>query len=305
MRKLSINRVFFMMAAAGLVLFLVLTGVTMYKQNNATPIIEYHNFVAGKASDDEPWTISQQAFREQMAYLSQNCRVIPLKSLLDDVKQGKAIPPNTVAISIDDGYLSNYELAYPIIKEYQVPVTIFVVGRYIDDGSIEGYPAMQWKHMREMAASGLVDIQSHTYNLHEHVATYNGKTEPSVLVMAARGQSESQEEHNRRIEDDLIRSRQVIEKNLGTTSTILSWPFGAYDRHDVDLAKRVGFAYMMAKSGYVNPRTDLNEVGRVAIFPRTDMESFKKIVHPRKVNFFQAISLEWERAKYHFERMTG
>ena len=69
--------------ALGIVLFLLLSYSTMYKQNNTITIFEYHNI--DKFGNHGPWTVSVDDFKAQMFYLSHNYQVIPLRSLLDNL----------------------------------------------------------------------------------------------------------------------------------------------------------------------------------------------------------------------------
>ena len=97
----------------------------MYKQNNTIAIFEYHNI--GKLGSHEPWTVSVDDFKAQMAY-----------------------------ITFDDGYRSNYLLAYPILKQYRIPATIFIIVKNIKNGTVGSYSAMRWDDLHAMVSSGLL-----------------------------------------------------------------------------------------------------------------------------------------------------
>jgi peptidoglycan/xylan/chitin deacetylase (PgdA/CDA1 family) len=79
-------------------------------------------------------TISPEQFERQVAYLAANCRVMALDELVESVRTQRPIPPDAVAITFDDGYRDNYEFAFPILRKYDVPATIYLVGRYIGTG---------------------------------------------------------------------------------------------------------------------------------------------------------------------------
>lgn len=304
MTKTRLIKACIILAALGLTGFLILTGFTMYKQNNAVAVLEYHNFSEGPVGMDDPWTVSQGAFREQMAYLSQNCRVVSLKTFLQEIEQDKKIAENTVVLTFDDGYRSNYLLAFPVIKQYRVPVTIFIVGDYIEKGRVGDYPALHWDEMKEMKASGLVDIQSHTYGLHELITDANGTQISSLMnYTTPSGTKETEAEHYQRIQNDLNKSSQYIESHLGTRPDILSWPFGSYDKKAMKAAKKAGFPYMVSRVAYSNPVTSVDEANRLVVFPDMDMNAFKNLVHPRKVTFWEALQLQWVRLKFHAGRL--
>ncbi|MEN6390971.1 MAG: polysaccharide deacetylase family protein [Syntrophomonas sp.] len=304
MTKHGLLKICILLTVLGLIGFLVLTAFTMYKQNHAVAVLEYHNFAQGPVGMDDPWTVSQDAFREQMAYLSQNCRVIPLKTFLQEVEQNKEISENTVVITFDDGYRSNYLLAFPVIKQYKVPVTIFIVGDYIEKGQVADYPALHWSDMKEMADSGLVDIESHTYALHEMLTNASGNQVSALMnYTTPSGAIETETEHYQRIENDLIKSSQYIESHLGIKPDILSWPFGSYDKKAIQAAKKAGFPYMVSRVAYSNPLIDVDEANRLVVFPNMDMNAFKNLVQPHKVTYWESLKLQWVRIKFHVGRL--
>jgi biofilm PGA synthesis lipoprotein PgaB len=300
MNKKRLIKTGLLLLALGLAGFLVLTAFTMYKQNHAVAVLEYHNFAEGPVGMDDPWTVSRSAFNEQMAYLSQNCRVVSLRTFLQEVEQDKDIPENTVVVTFDDGYRSNYLLAFPIIKQYQIPVTIFIVGDFIEKGQVADYPALRWSDMKEMADSGLVDIQSHTYALHEMLTDASGNKVSSLMnYTTPSGASETEAGHYQRIENDLLKSSQYIESHLGIKPDILSWPFGSYDKKAMKAAKRAGFPYIVSRVAYSNPLINVDEVNRLVVFPNMDMNAFRNLVQPRQVTYGESLKLQWIRIKYH------
>ncbi len=271
---------------------------TMEKQNHLIPILEYHNLTAEPGTINL-WTVNANDFDDQMSYLNRNCHVVPLKILLEQIQQGKPIPEHTVAVTFDDGYQSNYLLAYPILKKYQIPATMFVIGKYTENGSVVGYKTMTWTDLKTMALSGLVDIESHTYNLHCTLPDSNGIQAPAALAHIPNDVgTETEEEYDRRIESDLMQSRQDIESKLGTNADILSWPFGAYNNRTLALAQKAGFAYIVGPNGYCSPTTDIENVSRVQVLGGMGIQEFESLVCPGKVTYFQAVGLKIEQIKF-------
>ena len=110
-----------------------------------------------------------------------------------------------IVITFDDGYYSNYEYIYPILKQYQVKVSIFIVTDKIGQ-EIDGIKYLGWEECLEMQNSGLVEICSHSK---KHVF-YDKR---SV----------------REISDDVKASYEEIEKHLGKQDLkIFAYPYGAY-----------------------------------------------------------------------------
>lgn len=290
--------------AALSIIFLSLSYSTMYKQNHAIAILEYHN-IARNPAIQQPWTVSLNDFKDQMSYLNHNYRVMPLSTLLVDIKEGKPIPQNTVAVTFDDGYRSNYLLAYPILLKYRIPATVFIIVKYIDNGTIGGYPALKWSDLKTMASSGLVDVESHTYDLHRELPSgREGKMEPAVMVrIVNHNVIETSKQHDLRIEADLLKSRQIIAKKVGTRSDILCWPFGFYDNHDVFLANKAGFVYMIGKLGYCYPDNRTDDIGRVVVPGGIKLHGFINLADPRNLTYPQAMGMELLRIRYHLNNV--
>lgn len=137
---------------------------------------------------------------------------------LYDANNGKIeFPAKPILITMDDGYYSNYEYIYPILKEYLVKASIFIVTDKIGK-EIDGKKYLGWNECIEMQDSGLVEIFSHSKR---HVF-YD-----KLAVRAVR--------------DDVIESYKIIEKNLGSKDLkVFAYPYGAYTNETVWALKMSG-----------------------------------------------------------------
>lgn len=99
-------------------------------------ILAYHGFTETNSSGAENYLglhIDKEAFRRQIKYLKKNYKIITLYEAIDIIKNKKEFPKNTVVLTADDGYQSNYTLAYPVLKELSVPMTIFITTNFVDN----------------------------------------------------------------------------------------------------------------------------------------------------------------------------
>jgi peptidoglycan/xylan/chitin deacetylase (PgdA/CDA1 family) len=117
------------MKRAALNLMRVAGAFAMFRMiNRRRPLIlTYHRF---SETEDETST-SAAAFDQQLAYLTAHYRLIPLSSLIEQLN-GKGAPPGTAAITIDDGYRDSYEIAFPLLRHYGVPATVYVVTEFTE-----------------------------------------------------------------------------------------------------------------------------------------------------------------------------
>jgi len=137
----------------------------------SVPILMYHHMAE---TGSEGMFVSPERFEEQIQALAQNgYHAVTMADLIGYVYRGESLPENPVCITMDDGYLSNYVHAWPILEKYDMRGTIFVIGSSV--GHKEWYkdtnypitPHFGWEEAAEMVASGVIEIQSHSYDMHQ------------------------------------------------------------------------------------------------------------------------------------------
>lgn len=97
--------------------------------NRRRPVVlTYHRFSEEKIS----FHTSVDEFTAHLHYLRKNCTVLPLKTIIDLIDRGEYIPANSVAITIDDGYLDAYELAFPVLWDFAYSATVFAITDFVD-----------------------------------------------------------------------------------------------------------------------------------------------------------------------------
>jgi len=205
--------------------------------------------------DPDQYAISTRNLASQFDWLrAHGYNVISLRQLID-ARQGRSrLPKNAVLITFDDGLRSVYTKVFPLLRAYQFHAAVAVVGAWADlpqSGSVDyGFRPFArddfatWAQLREMQNSGLVEIASHTYDLHKGiVANPQGNLIPAALVHAwdaKRHRYESDEEYEARIRADLTRSSEEIQEKLGRTPRAVMWPYGAYTQVSQQIAESLG-----------------------------------------------------------------
>lgn len=237
------------------------------------PILMYHHFDSDPQKTNDV-TILPEEFEKQIKYLSENGYTSIISQDLLEYKEGKKeIPKKPVFITSDDGYLSNYEIMYPILKKYNMKATIFIIGERIDnaDKPSEAIPKLNWDNVREMYESGLIDFQCHTYDSHDRVETINGlKGNFSSRLI-----DESEEEFKKRIDEDIKMNIKGIEENLGYTPVAFSYPFGDTSETSAEILEQNNIKVTFRAEGGVeeNP-SKLSLLKRVGITNQDDLQSF-------------------------------
>ncbi len=246
-----------------------------FKSQTIIPTLMYHHFVkVGEQTSGT--TITKEAFKEQMVYLkSKGYNTISDQDMFDFYYNGKELPPNPVHITMDDGYESNYEFAYPILKENNMKATIFKIVERAKVHPISN--RLTWAQMKEMSDSGVMSIQSHTYDLH-HKEIVNS-VEKSAMV------AKDNYEHHKKVKEDLLMSRKVIESKLGKPVTSLAYPYGHYNEKIMLDAKESGIkiAYTVAH-GVNNLSTNPLKLNRINVTPEFNGEKIhKEIIKQKKL----------------------
>lgn len=185
------------------------------------PILMYHNLAQEGSGND---TISVQRFEEHLAALQDaGYTTITFQDLLAYVEQGTELPEKPVLLTFDDGYESNYTLAYPLLQQYQMKATIFVIGvsmgkdTYKDTGQAM-IPHFTQEQAAEMEASGLVAIESHGYDMHE----VQGRDPEPIRVGILPREDESEWDYAAFLQEDC----QAMTDLLGKTPGVLAYPYG-------------------------------------------------------------------------------
>ena len=172
----------------------------------------------------------------------------------------RPLPEKSILISFDDGYESLYTRVFPLIKVYRYPIVAALVGSWMEGGRPDGTVLygdrvvprakfISWAQAREMQASGLVEIASHSYNLHRGVlANPQGNSIPAAITWQydrATGQYETDAQYRDRIRADLSRARSQMAASVGRAPRALVWPFGRYSGPALEVAKQVGFTFAL------------------------------------------------------------
>jgi len=225
------------------------------------PVLLYHKF-------ETPCTpstnISLENFKAQMAYLrAHNYQVIPLRLLVNALKNHISLPPKTVVITIDDGYKSVYEYAFPILNTYGYPFTVFLSTEAIE----KGYPDyISWKEIKVMQRAG-VDFQDHSYS-HSHLAFIPDKM--------------SEIQYRNWIKKDLKKSQHVFKTHLDYIPEYLAFPYGEYNQILIEEALKMGYKALFTQDpGVVSENTNLTLIPREPILGKewSSLKHFSQVLN--------------------------
>lgn len=203
------------------------------------PILMYHD-VSYKKNND--MTVSPERFEEHIKALSEAGYVaLSFNDLYAYVMYNANLPEKCVLITFDDGYLSNYEYAYPILEKYGMKGTAFAVGvttgkKIYKNTGEEINPHYTYEQGKEMFQKDVIITQSHTYDFHR----VEGLDE-EYRNGASKIWGESDKEFAKLFYDDITKSKREIEENVGNGVIALSYPQGIHSPVTDVVVKNAGF----------------------------------------------------------------
>ena len=217
-------------------------------------IFGYHRFVDNVRHPDTE--ITPAAFEAQMKELKdRGITVIGMQDLLAWKRGEKSIPPRCAIITLDDGWKSQYEVAWPILKKFGYTHTMFIYTEGVQGGHFGGGQAITWEQLAEMRDVG-VDIQGHT-------ATHQDLRKPYDKVAKKRL---SPPEYEQWLQNEVAGSKQLLEQRLGVKVNCFAVPYGFYNQHVKDVAHNAGYEAMFTVYGQpITYNAPLDSLGRYLI----------------------------------------
>jgi biofilm PGA synthesis lipoprotein PgaB len=213
--------------------------------------LSYHEVLP----DHEPLTptaVRASDLARQFAWLQANdFHPVSVDQILAARDGGPPLPPNAILLTFDDGMKDVYTRVFPLLKLFGYPAVIALVGKWMDVPAGEtvdydGKPLprsdfVTWEQVREMQASGLIEVASHSYDLHRGIpANPQGNTQPAATT---------RQYANDRYEDDAaylarlrFELRDSISRHTGKAPRIIVWPYGRSNLAAQEVAAELGMA---------------------------------------------------------------
>ena len=228
---------FLLRLVIAILIILGFAALSFFSPPSGIPILNYHQI---NDVDENMLTVSTTEFETQMAWLEGNgYQTITVSELLDFLEGKGSLPERPVLITFDDGYIDNYQCAFPILKKHNMKACIFLISEYVSL-----YPNyLTWEQLAEMQASG-IEFGSHTVD-------HNVLTELSPNS----------------VNHELADSKNLLEKRLGRRIDVLAYPCGYTNEYIKSRVNASGYrAAFTVNLGNVHPGDDLYALNRVPIF---------------------------------------
>jgi peptidoglycan/xylan/chitin deacetylase (PgdA/CDA1 family) len=217
-------------------------------------VFGWHRFVNAVHHPDTE--ITPQDFEKQMQELKdRGITVIGMQDLLAWKRGEKSIPPRCAVLTLDDGWKSQYEVAWPILKKFGYPLTLFIYTEGVRGGHFGGGEAMTWEMLSEMRDAG-VDIEAHS-------ATHQDLRKPYDKVAKKRL---SPPEYEQWLQNEIVGSKQLLEQKLGIKVNCFAVPYGFYNEHIKEVCRNAGYEAIFTVYGQpITYNSPANSLGRYLI----------------------------------------
>jgi len=206
------------------------------------PILMYHSISPSAVSSEDRMTVRPEVFENQMRFLKEHAfNVVDIKEIAKLISQKEEIPRNTVAITFDDGYKNFYTYAFPILKKYNLPATVFII---VDEIGRPQNDRLSWEELKVISSSGLISIGDHCLG-----------PEPLINI-------KSTKEITRQIRE----AKKILEERLGIEVYSFSYPEGLFNNEIRQIVIDSGFKVAVATNpGRQYPNDDIFALKRLRI----------------------------------------
>ena len=240
------------------------------EQTGPLPILMYHDVTDGPTSDN-PMVVTTEKLEGDLCWLKENGyhTILPR-----ELTAGEPLPEKPVMITFDDGYVSNYRLLFPLLQKYQMKAAICLIVSLTDEDP-EGHGHLTWDMCREMADSGLVEIGSHAYSLH-NLGDLGGNFDPGGINGIQRDPEESDSAFEARVLGDIQKSHDRIAQEVGQPVTFFAYPFGITEPDAEAFVHELFPVTAVTRHGTADLGKGLHELPRMTVTMDRELEDILK-----------------------------
>ena len=251
-------------------------------------VLCYHDVQEDVRVTPDPYSVDTAQLVSQFAWLKENgYSVIGMDDVIDAREGRRPLPDKAVMLTFDDGHRSVYTRVYPLLKLFGYKAVLALTGTWLDApaGKTVEYDGrkvsrdifLSWAQVREMTVSGLVEVASHSYDLHRGiVANPQGNLIPAAVAHKfSKGAYEEETAHLARVRTDLARNAALIKARTGHAPRIVIWPYGRDSGELADVAGKLGMPYgMNLRGGASAADGELGRIGRDLVLNNPPLADF-------------------------------
>lgn len=206
-------------------------------QGDKLPIVMYHKLTANSRKEGR-YTLTNEQFESDLRFLKERgYQTVTVSDILDYVDNGTALPPKPIMITFDDGFEAVAAYGVPLLEKYGFTAVAFIIGSVTDFYSLTDdhnltYSCLDWDAVRSLADADVIEIQSHSYDLHKNTRKRSG---------AKKMRGESLEDYRKFLTDDVVTMQNLMNENAGIVPQGFAYPFGSFSPESKGILAEMGF----------------------------------------------------------------
>lgn len=211
-------------------------SVSVDRFGKELPIVMYHQLTKSESRAGK-YVLTLDQFEKDLKFLKKNgFETVTVNQLLEFSDGNDVLPEKPIMITFDDGCETLYSYALPLLKEYGFTAVGFAVGALADsytelDDHNLNYSCLDWAEIKEMTEGNIVDIQSHSYDLHKNTADRSG---------AKKKKSETFEQYREFLSLDAAKMKEKMIEYTGKSPVAFAYPFGSYSSESAEILSECG-----------------------------------------------------------------
>jgi len=269
----------------------LLAAVSLARAEEGFVVLSYHDVKDAVARDARAGqtAVSTENLVKQFDWLKRSgWQVIGVDDLLAAKAGKKHLPAKAVLLTFDDGYASFYTKVFPLLQQYHYPATVAVVGRWMETRLADQDEApprdalLSWEQIKAMSRSGLVEVASHSFDLHHGIlGNPQGNLQPAGVTRIYHPASKTYETdaaYARRVRQELKAASDAIASRIGKKPRVMVWPYGEANQALVEAARAVGMPVTFGLRDGRNSLADLPYGRRLLVTENPDIEDFAQMM---------------------------
>lgn len=250
------KKVIFAILSIFFLAILLFLFITSESEKKLITVITYHNIEPNPPMNRISYSIDNNKFKEHIKILKEkNYNLISFDEFDRIVANSekrfsyKTSSQNDIMITIDDGKRNNYNYALPIARQYNAKMNLFIIGHRLLDLD-EGY--MTKKQIKEMIDTKLFQVGAHSYNMHY---------KKDGIEKIKKRKDEKKSDYKKRIDRDILKSINILEKNLDVKVNKFAYPYGVYTEQAINCLKKrkIDYAFTTDYGTYISERNKEND----------------------------------------------
>jgi len=290
-------------------LIIILMGIPLGAwAESSYKVISFHDIVLTTSDISEIDDVTVDHLVNYFSWLKENgYHIVSIQDILNAKNGQQSLPDKAILLTFDDGYKSFYTYVFPLLKVFHYPATIAIVGSWLDtpenktvlygDKQVARSHFLSLAELKELSKSPLIEIASHTYDLHHGIiGNAEGNLMPALTTLTFDIQTMSYEstmDYQTRVKNDLIKNNRWLKDYLGKSPRVVVWPYGRYNTISEEFANHLGMEVKLTLDDGENLDIKvLNGINRIYLIKNPTLPRFADLLRNSDKNIQRVMHVD-------------